>query len=75
MKLFSHKITRYVAALGALVLALALLYFAVRAGWWVCQQIPWTALKKVSTFVLFWAFFVSLIRMWWKIGSYYGRKP
>ena len=58
-----------VCALAALVI-----YFAWRGGALVCSHVSWAAFKKVTSFVLFWSFFISLIRMWWKIGSYYGRK-
>ena len=60
-------------------LAGAALVMAVLAGvgvclWKCCAAITFAGLKKTMSFAVFWMFLISLIRMWWKIGSYYGRK-
>lgn len=62
-------------SLMLLLIAAALtgvVFFVVASGELLLSHLP--SVKRVATIVLFWAFFGALIRMWWKIGSYYGRK-
>lgn len=52
------------------ILLRIILLLARPAGW----SVDWVLVKKVVSFTAFYGLLAALIRMWWKIGSYYGRK-
>ena len=58
-----------VVAVGALVV-----WALWVAGVWLCGIVTFAGVKKVLGFVVFWWLLISLARLFWKLGSYYGRK-